>query len=209
MGTREDLRRLFGAPLMTAEQARGGPPATEIGRIFDAERAHYGVTPEQYLWLSALRRVDPSIGLDHVWDLTPAALAATERSFATNLVILDAYLQYGVSGPKYPYVKRAVPDPTLYDHEQWLDLDAGARGQGDADAAAELLDRFASGDWRASEADLSTLRRAGAGWEAQLLETVMRGPTLVRDPTIGVLERKTMGGTALARAELRGVLAAR
>jgi hypothetical protein len=210
MGTRADLELLFGVPPMTADQAHGRPPATDIGRWWGNNPERLGVTPEQYIWTQLLRRVKPELTLEHVWDLSPALFAATEQSLANNVAILDTYVQYGVSGPKYPYAGRSDADATLYQHHHWLELyEVHARGERDPDAAATVLDRLGAGDWRVSPADLAALRRGGAAWEANLLEVMLRAPTLVRDPTIGADETTTLMAAAMARAELRARLASR
>jgi hypothetical protein len=53
------------------------------------------------------------------------------------------------------------------------------------------------------------LRRGGAAWEAQLLEVMLLAPTIARDPTIGAVESTPLASAAIARAELRALLASR
>jgi glycosyltransferase involved in cell wall biosynthesis len=209
MGTRADLQRLFDIPLQSDAGALGGPPAPGIAALWSADLSGLAATPEQYLWTSALRRVAPDLRIEHVWDLTRESLEATEISFANNLAILDIYAQYGASNPKYAYANRRPGDRTLYEHAQWRELyDLHCRGSRDDDGAEAVLDRLRSGDWRVTEADLAALRRGGRAWEAQLLEAMIAAPTLVRDPTIGAPLSTTLASAALARAELRALLAA-
>jgi WavE lipopolysaccharide synthesis/Glycosyl transferases group 1 len=209
MGTRADLERLFDVPLQTDAGAVGAAPAPGIAALWSADLSGLAATPEQYLWTSALRRVAPDLRLEHVWDLTRESFEATEVSFANNLAILDLYVQYGASNPKYAYANRRPGDRTLYDHTQWLELyERHCRGNRDDDGAEAVLDRMRGGDWRVAEADLAALRRGGRAWEAQLLEAMIAAPTLVRDPTVGAPHSTTVASAALARAELRALLAA-
>ncbi len=70
MGTREDLLRLFGAPLMTAEQARGDrrrPRSAASSTPSPRTRRGARAVP----LAQRLRRVDPSIGRDHVGTSRP------------------------------------------------------------------------------------------------------------------------------------------
>jgi glycosyltransferase involved in cell wall biosynthesis len=208
MGTRADLERLFDVALQ-ADLAPSGPPAPGIAVLWSADLSGLAATPEQYLWTSALRRVAPHLRLENVWDLTRETFEATEVSFANNLAILDTYLQYAVSNPKYGYADRRPGDRTLYQHAQWLELyELHCRGAWDLDGAEVVLDRLRGGDWRVTDADLAALRRGRRAWEAQLLETMIAAPTLVRDPTIGAPPATTMASAALARDELRALLAA-
>jgi glycosyltransferase involved in cell wall biosynthesis len=209
MGTRADLERLFDIPLQTDAGALGGTPAPGIAALWSSDLSGLAATPEQYLWTSVLRRVAPGLRLEHVWDLTRETFEATEVSFANNLAILDMYVQYGASNAKYAYASRRRGDRTLYEHAQWLELyEVHCRGARDPDGAEAVLDRMRGGDWRVTDTDLAALRRGGRSWEAQLLEAMIAAPTIVRDPTIGAPPRTTMASAALAREELRALLAA-
>src|SRR5262249_25429781 len=203
-GLREDVELLFDAPLMSrADTTADGEPA-ELGKLYwwfdDAPSA----TPEQWIWLHAMRRADPELGLANVFDLTPETLRATDLSLAHTLAVLDTYTQFGVWNPKYPWPNRLFNDVTLYQHEQWLELYdrycvSGESGE-EVDA---LLRRLAQGrDGTFGQAE--RLRRAGHSYVAQLLESALAGPRLRRDSTTGGAARwlRDVDVTRVAHEEL-------
>lgn len=75
-------------------------------------------TPEQYLWISFLRKHQP-LTFEHCHDLAHDALGTSELSIANNLVLLEPkqlslrFLKYRI--PLHEF-------PTLYTHGDWLRL---------------------------------------------------------------------------------------
>ena len=205
-GTRADLELLFDVPQMTLEQSLTDGPLSPLARTYYVLESRPSYTPEQWIWTQALRKVAPATALEHVFDLTPQSLRQTELSFANNVAILDTYTQYGVWCPKYPAAGRMFEDITLYSHEQWLELyDIHCRGATiDRRDVAGLLRAFARGNVSGTPADAGALRRAGLGWEAQLLDCVLTGARVSRDSTTGGTHRWHLDslGVKLARDEL-------
>lgn len=203
-GTRADIERLFDVPLMrradtTAPQAHDG-----LSSLYCPPDEPPAYTPEQWIWVHALRRVRPDVALAHVFDLTPETLRLTELSFANNLAILDTYSQFGAWMPKYPWANRLYDDHTLYQHDQWLELYDRYVTRGDSgDDVHGILRRLAKGrDGTLAQAD--SLRRAGEPFVAQLLESAIVGPGFRRDLTTGGAGRwlADISVRRLARAHL-------
>jgi hypothetical protein len=114
-GLRDDLLELWDIPLA---------PEPQTSRWF-ADRARpqpdwyphllHRYFPEQYLWLSLLRR-HAAVSLEHPWDLTEQNLEQTERSFANNLILLEPE-QIGIRSLKHRL--RLDAWATLYSHGEW------------------------------------------------------------------------------------------
>lgn len=207
-GARADVELLFDVPLLAAADAVIPTPTDPLVALFWGSARAPSFAPEQYIWVSAVRKRLGSLRLAHPWDFTPETLRESEALFANNLAVLDTYGQFGLSCPKYPDANRIFADRTLYQHEDWLELyetyctEAPVAGD-----AAAVLARIDPVHPQARPEDLRTLRRAGCSWEAQLLESVAFGPGLQRDITTGG-ERATLDLMAveLARKELRALL---
>lgn len=75
-------------------------------------------TPEQYVWLSFLRK-HGSVECEHQWDSRPGVWAASERSFADHLVLLTPN-QLQIRFLKYNIAR--VDWATLYTHNEWRGL---------------------------------------------------------------------------------------
>lgn len=84
-------------------------------------------TPEQHIWLSFLRKRFP-VRFDYQWDITPDSIAGTERSFASNLIIVSP-AQAGIVFAKYrpPSLSGGALDwvmhgsASCYTHGMWKD----------------------------------------------------------------------------------------
>jgi len=207
LGTRTDLETLFDVPLMRASETLAAASATKLTRLYCGDASTLpSHTPEQWVWLHALRKVAPGLRIEHTLDLTPETLRLTELSVANNLAVLDMYTQYGVWCPKYPAANRLLPDHTLLQHGEWLELYTRicGGGAGQADRPGLLAGMRGRQDALTRE-DAGRLRAAGLSWEAQLLETVLLQPRLRRDPTTGGHGRWLLDVevAALAREELR------
>lgn len=202
-GTRGDLETLFSAPHMTLAEASVGE-LQGLGRKYWWFDGAPSYTPEQWIWLHAMRRALPDLALEHVYDLTPETLRLTELSFANNLAILDTYTQFGVWTPKYPWPNRLYDDHTLYQHHQWHELYDRycVSGESGEDVDAILRTLAAGGDGTMQQA--AALRAAGRSYEAQLLECVLIAPRFRRDTTTGGAARWLCDIDAgrLARADL-------
>jgi hypothetical protein len=186
-GTREDLELLFDVPHMGADDAGVKMEATLPTRMYHPGSPIPRATPEQWIWMGALRKADPRVSFVHHLDLTPETLAWTELGFANNLAVLDAYTQFGIWCPKYPFPNRLFEDPTLVQHADWLELYEIHCGDGRLQRKEinGLLKRIAAGELDGlTHADASRLRRAGLPWEAQQVDCVAIG-RLRRDSTTG------------------------
>jgi hypothetical protein len=187
-GTKEDLLTLFEVPHMGAGDAAVLKPLPEPLRRYHPNVPVPRGTPEQWIWMCALRKADKRVWFNHHFDLTPETLQLTELGFANNLAILDAYTQFGLWNPKYTFPNRVFEDPTLVQHEDWLELyDIHCGGGAIARReVAPLLERIAAGELDdLTHEDASRLRRAGLGWEAQLVDCVSIRGYLRRDSTTG------------------------
>jgi len=80
--------------------------------------------PEQYIWLTFLRK-HMSVRCDYQWDLDRETIEGTEKSFASNLVLVSPK-QAGLSFEKYPTftgVSTWLYGPgSCYDHRHWRHL---------------------------------------------------------------------------------------
>ncbi len=205
-GTREDLELLFDVPHMRARDSRTTVSSDALRDLWYTAGEVPTYTPEQWIFTQALKKADSRTTLRHVFDLSPKSVRLTELAFANNLAILDTYRQYGIWCPKYAWPNRLFEDFSLFQHDQWLELYealcCGTRGDEDA---AERLAGLAAGTDGATRADAAALRRAGHGWEAQLLECVLAGHRLNRDTTTGGHARWMLDERAvlLARTDLQ------
>ena len=105
MGSNEDLRLLFDPHMDGMDATRN--------------------SPEQYMWLGAIQRVRPDLGLAHIDDRPPEAIAGTIDFMTNNLVILDTKAQFNFYSGKYP----DLPDdqPVNMRHEKWTHWYGGMR----------------------------------------------------------------------------------
>ena len=118
-GLRDDLLLLWDTPLA---------PEPETSRWF-AERPRpepdwyphllHRYFPEQYIWLSLLRRHGCTVRCEHQWDLSLENLELTERSFANNLILLEPE-RIGIRSLKHRLGLDAWA--TLYSHGEWQRL---------------------------------------------------------------------------------------
>lgn len=114
-GLREDLIDIWDIPLA---------PEPETSRWFESrERPAVDIYPhllhryfpEQYLWISFLRK-HQEIVFEHMWDCRPETIEASERSFANNLIFLEPG-RIGIRSLKY---KLSLDDwAGLYSHSEW------------------------------------------------------------------------------------------
>ena len=78
-------------------------------------------TPEQYIWLTFLRK-HMDVRCDYQWDLDAKAIEGTERTFASNLVLISPK-QAGLSFEKYPtytgFSTWLHGPGNCYDHRYW------------------------------------------------------------------------------------------
>lgn len=118
-GRIEDLLLLWDTPLA---------PEPETSRWFvDRERPQpdwyphllHRYFPEQYLWLSLLKRQGVEVSLEHPWDLSPQNLELTERSFANNLILLEPQ-RIGLRSLKHTLKLDAWA--TVFSYGEWLRL---------------------------------------------------------------------------------------
>ena len=81
-------------------------------------------TPEQYVWLTFLRK-HMTVRCDYQWDLDDETVVGTEKSLASNLVLVSPR-QAGLSFEKYPTytgLSTWLYGPgNCYDHRYWLHL---------------------------------------------------------------------------------------
>lgn len=208
-GTREDLLRLFDVPLVSPDAVAVPAVGSPLLPYFSNSVAVPTRVPEQHVWTSALAAAGHRVELRHAFDLTPESLRATEVGFAANFAVLDTYLQFGLSAPKYAEANRRFHDLTLYQHESWLELyDVHCRGEQDPDGAERVLDALRDGR-PATHEDVTALRRGGRSWEAQLVESILTAPIQRDDTTGGLSVWRDQNLVALAREELgRSLVAA-
>jgi hypothetical protein len=81
-------------------------------------------TPEQFIWLSFLRK-HRDVACAYQWDLTDEAILGTEQSFAGNLILVSPD-RAGLVLPKYPTPSSlaawAEGPATCYSHALWKHL---------------------------------------------------------------------------------------
>ena len=212
LGLREDLELLFDIPLLPPDRAVARVCADPLTRIhwWWSEECTYAA-PEQYLWVSALRKRFRDIAFEQFFHLTPLSLYQTELSFANNLVVLNTYNQFGILCPKYPDTGRAFADFTLYDHADWLELyhlyceEELPFHSEPVSALAMMVPNVESvASWRIGDERLRELRRAGCVWEARLIEAIAVEPTFRRDASTGGDAKRPLDhlSAQLARAHL-------
>ena len=112
-GLTDDIRRLFRVPLMTEEEAywdRG-------------DRRYNRYTPEQHIFINALRSMGRTVPCDFYNDDNPAAVLETEKYFASNFVLLT-FEQFNLKPSKPTFVMKVHPNSfmTCYTHNEWLAL---------------------------------------------------------------------------------------
>jgi hypothetical protein len=220
LGRREDLLLLFDVPALTPGEAAHTPPASEFAGLFWNRGRAPRYSVEQWLWSSAIRKIDPALPFSFLWDFTPVTLTATEASFANNFVVLDTAEQYGLVCPKYPEAGRTFQDETLYHHAEWLELCGYYGGGRDAARPVRSLAEIVGEpewlpSWTLRDHRIVELRQAGYRWEAQLIESMLAGPTLLRDFSTGgspthpdAMRARDLVLVTMARRELLARLAA-
>lgn len=216
-GLREDVALLFDIPRLTPQDAVCAVSANPLTRIhwWWSDECTYAA-PEQYIWVSALRKRFNEIAFEQFFHLTPLSLYQTELSFANNLVILNAYDQFGILCPKYPDAGRAFADFTLYDHGDWLELydlycirELPFAAEPDAALAVMVPSVESVCSWVPGDGRLNALRRAGCVWEARLIEAIAIEPAFRRDASTGGDAKRPLDHLAarLAREHLSQRLA--
>ncbi|MGC8668450.1 MAG: WavE lipopolysaccharide synthesis family protein [Chthonomonadales bacterium] len=208
-GLREDVELLFDIPLLTPSRAVCTVSPDPLSRIhwWWSEECTYAA-PEQYIWVSALRKRFDHVAFEQFFHLTPLSLYQTELSFANNLVVLNAYDQFGIFCPKYPDTGRAFADFTLYDHADWLELydlycEAELPFAAEPDPALAMIVPTAESiaGWKLGDARIRDLRRAGCVWEARLIEAIITEPTFQRDASTGGSAKKPLDHLAAQLAK--------
>jgi glycosyltransferase involved in cell wall biosynthesis len=187
-GTRGDLELLLDVPHMRLKESQKDRKPEGLLDLWHPGRNQPTYTPEQWIWAQAMRKADPSVGLRHVFDLTPETLRMTELSFANNLAVLDTYTQYGIWCPKYAWPNRLFDDVSLVQHRDWLELyERYCAGDAQPSSGADdLLRALAQGEGDdLTFDDVALLRSSGHAWEAQLLEVALIGDRIDRDTTTG------------------------
>jgi hypothetical protein len=117
-GQREDLLLLWEIPLVNADSSSASPNIEKTKIDADLMKISGTFLPEQYIWLSALRK---KFDMDYPQDsqITPKLLADSEISLVNNFIIVD-FPQFGCSLPKYFNDNRA--QFSTYSHWDWLRL---------------------------------------------------------------------------------------
>ncbi len=123
-GETTDVQNIWDIPLAVEPDLtrwfRNRPrPANNV-----APKSMMRYTPEQYIWLSFLRKYRDVV-CDYQWDLTTEAILGTERSFAGNLILISPD-QAGLVLQKYrakPSIAAWAEGPgTCYSHTLWKHL---------------------------------------------------------------------------------------
>ncbi|AJY45236.1 WavE lipopolysaccharide synthesis family protein [Martelella endophytica] len=112
-GPTDDLKALFDVPLMTEEEA-----------YWDTDDRRYNrYTPEQYIFVNALRRMGRKVPCEYYNDDNMAAILETERYFASNFVFLT-FDQFNLMPSKPTFLMKVHPNSfmTCYTHNEWLGL---------------------------------------------------------------------------------------
>lgn len=112
-GRTDDIRTLFNIPLMTEEEAHWDT----------GDRRYNRYTPEQHIFINALRSLGRPVGCSHYNDLCEEAIIETERYFASNFVFLS-FEQFNLVPSKTTFVMKVHPNSfmTCYTHNEWLTL---------------------------------------------------------------------------------------
>ena len=115
-GRREDVLDLWDVPLVPAEYCTWFQSHPRPANRWNDSDLRYA--PEQYLWLSFLRK-HAEVPCDHQWDYGPHNARIHELTFANNLIIASAR-QLGFRFLKYGFgLLNAV---SVYDHAGWQEL---------------------------------------------------------------------------------------
>ncbi|TCT44632.1 WavE lipopolysaccharide synthesis family protein [Martelella mediterranea] len=112
-GRTDDIRLLFNVPLMPEEEA-----------CWDRDNKRYNrYTPEQYIFINALRQAGRSVPCAYFNDDNERAIAETERYFASNFVFLT-FEQFNLVPSKPTFFMKVHPNSfmTCYTHNEWLGL---------------------------------------------------------------------------------------
>ncbi|MET3598168.1 WavE lipopolysaccharide synthesis family protein [Martelella mangrovi] len=112
-GRTDDIRKLFDVPLMTEEEA-----SWDTG-----DRRYNRYTPEQHIFVNALRRDGRAVPCACYNDGNEAAVLATERYFASNFVLLS-FDQFNLQPSKPTFFMKVHPNSfrTCYTHNEWIGL---------------------------------------------------------------------------------------
>ncbi|MAM13461.1 MAG: hypothetical protein CML23_24020 [Rhizobiaceae bacterium] len=112
-GLTEDIRKLYDVPLMTEEEA-----------LWDTGSKRYNrYTPEQHIFVNALRKAGRDVPCAHYNDGNEASVEATEKYFASNFVFLS-FDQFNLEPSKPTFFMKVHPNSfrTCYTHNEWIGL---------------------------------------------------------------------------------------
>jgi WavE lipopolysaccharide synthesis. len=123
-GEREDMRRIWDIPLASERDVSMGVPKLPHGVNIHGMLNMVRCAPEQYIWLSFLRKYVDVLPASH-WDRTAESIAGTEKSFASNLILVSPE-QAGLVSLKFQrpasIVEWAVKYGSCYTHTIWKQL---------------------------------------------------------------------------------------
>jgi hypothetical protein len=123
-GEKRDVLEIWDIPLARAADVSMGMPDLPGGPNLQGMLDMLRCAPEQYIWLSFLRK-HREVKVHSHWDRTPESIAGTEKSFAANLVLISPAAA-GFASLKYqnpPAIKEwAVGSGSCYTHTLWKHL---------------------------------------------------------------------------------------
>ena len=102
-GLKEDVKKIWDIPL--------------ILQVTDKYQDVHHYSPEQYIWVSCLRKFG-NIKLDYAEDISEEAIDMTELTIVNNFVLLEPE-QLGIRSLKYD---KDHTDIVHYTHSEWLEL---------------------------------------------------------------------------------------
>lgn len=118
-GRTADLQNLWDIPLMQAEDQTWFSQRPQPSNIPPRHRVLYRYAPEQWIWLSFLRKHAPVI-CEHLGHIDAHILRQSELSLANNLVILTLE-QFGIKSLKVDIPTQMLPWQ-IYTHHAWREL---------------------------------------------------------------------------------------
>ena len=112
-GYTDDIRKMFDVPLMTEEEANWDTGGQRYNRY----------TPEQHIFVNALRRDGRHVPCGYYKDANPQAILETEKYFASNFIFLT-FDQFDLMPSKPTFVMKVHPNSfmTCYTHNEWIGL---------------------------------------------------------------------------------------
>lgn len=123
-GETRDVRHIWDIPLAAEQDVSMGTPDLPRGLNIQGVLNMVRCAPEQYIWLSFLRKHREVLPASH-WDRTPESIAGTEKSFASNLILISPE-QAGLVSLKFQrpasIVEWAVKYGSCYTHTMWKHL---------------------------------------------------------------------------------------